>query len=173
MKNLEILISNGHDTNRYRDLANDAMHRLQQTLQFEMRLAVTILWWDYRASPPTVVPRGALAAASLATVDRSNAVVAIFGSRVPNVTTQEIHRAFQRRRDGQPIDVFVFVNETRMSDEHRTFFTEIRDAYGEEIIYQAYANPIEFQAQLYTLLFKYLFEQLATANPDLLSGAAA
>jgi hypothetical protein len=173
MKHLEVLISNGHDTNRYRDLANDAMQRLQQTLQFEMRLAVTLLWWDYRASPPTVVPRGALAAASLATVDRSNAVVAIFGSRVPDVTTQEIRRAFQRRRDGQTVDVFVFVNPTKMGDEHRAFFAEISDTYGEEIVYQAYSGPVEFQAGLYTLLFKYLFEQLATANPDLLSGAAA
>jgi hypothetical protein len=173
MKHLEILISNGHDANRYRDLANDAMHRLQQTLQFEMRLAVTILWWDYRASPPTVVPRGALAAARLATVDRSNAVVAIFGSRLPDVTTEEIHRAFQRRRDGESVDVFVFVNDTKMSDQHRDFFAEILNAYGEQIVYQAYSTPIEFQAQLYTLFFKYLFEQLATANPDLLSGAAA
>jgi hypothetical protein len=173
MKHLEILISNGSDTNRYRDIANDALRRLQQTLQFDMRLAVTILFWDYRDAPPTVVPRDALAAASLATVDRSNAVVAIFGRRVPDITTQEIRRAFQRRRDGTAVDIFVFVNQQRMTAEHQDFFDEIRDTFGEMIVYQSYSNPVEFQARLYTLLFKYLFEQLATANPELLAGAVA
>jgi hypothetical protein len=173
MRTVNIFVSCGGDMNAHRDLAADAIRRLQQLLQFEMNLSVTINHWDFRFATPDVVPRGALATTSLTNVDRSDALIAIFGRRVPVITRQEIHEAFARRQRGEVQAIFVFANPDQLSDAHREFFAEVENAFGEEIVFGHYSNRLTFQAALYTMLFRYLFEQLGTANPALMSGAAA
>jgi hypothetical protein len=172
MRTINIFVSCGSDMNGHRDLAVDAIRRLQQLLQFEMNLEVTINHWDYRLATPGVVPSGALAATSLANVDRSDALIAIFGRRVPVITQHEIREAFMRRQRGETQAVFVFANPDQMTDRHRTFFTEIEQTFGEEIVFGHFANRTTFQAALYTMLFRYFFEQLGTANPALVGEAA-
>jgi hypothetical protein len=66
MRAIDIFISGGSDTNKHRHLAAEAIERLRQALQYELRLDVTITSWDYRHATPTVVPEGSLAAVSLA-----------------------------------------------------------------------------------------------------------
>jgi hypothetical protein len=173
VRNIDIFVSNGGDTNGYRDLVADAISRLRQMIRYEMNLAVTISYWDYRDATPDVVRRGTLSATSLANVDRSDALIAIFGKRVPEITTKEIHQAFRRRQDGKQQAVFVFANPAQLAEAHRAFFKEIEETYGEEVVFGHYSNKLNFQAGLYTTLTRYLFEQLATANQALLGGAAA
>ena len=170
MPNIELFVSCGSDRDSYRDVAKDAIERLRQVIQFEMGLDVTIAYWDYRTATPTVVPRGALASMSLANVDRSDALVAIFGRRVPRITKQEIRRAFERRRRGERQEVFVFAHPGLITSQHDGFFQRIEDDFGETIVYAPYSNRLTFQASLYTTLFQYLFGQLGTANPALLAG---
>jgi hypothetical protein len=171
MLNIELFVSCGSDRDAYRDIAKDAFERLRQVIQFEMKLDVTIANWDYRAATPTVVARGALASTSLANVDRANALVAIFGRRVPSITREEVRRAFERRRGGERQVVFVFAHPGLLSPRHRSFLQEVEDDFGETIVYAPYTNQVTFQASLYTTLFQYLFGQLGTANPALLTGA--
>jgi hypothetical protein len=168
MPNIELFVSCGSDRDRYRDVAKDAIERLRQVIQFEMRPDVTIAYWDYRIATPTVVPVGTLAATSLANVDRSDALVAIFGKRVPNVTTQEVREAFERRRRGEKQDVFMFAHPGLMTPQHDELLKAIENDYGETIVYAPYRDQLSFQGSLYTTLFKYLFEQLGIANPALL-----
>jgi hypothetical protein len=171
MLNIELFVSCGSDRDGYRDIAKDAFERLQQVIQFEMGLDATIAYWDYRMATPTIVARGALASTSLANVDRANALVAIFGRRVPTITREEIRRAFERRRGGERQEVFVFVHPGLLSPRHATFFREVEDDFGETIVFSPYTNQVTFQALLYTTMFKYFFGQLGTANPALLTGA--
>jgi hypothetical protein len=168
MLNIEVFVSCGSDRNGYRDVAKDAIERLRQLIRFEMTLEATIEYWDYRTATPTVVPRGGLAATSLANVDRSDALVAIFGRSLPNITTQEIRRAFERRERGEAEDVFVFVNPGLKTARHDAFFDRIEHDFGETIIWTPYTSRLTFQAGLYTTLFRYLFDQLGRASPALL-----
>jgi hypothetical protein len=110
VQRVELFISNGSDTNRYRDVAADVGHRLTQLLQYELGYDVGIVNWDYRRATPTVVPAGTLASTSLRMVDRAEALVAIFGRRDPTVTKEEIRQAFRRLDTGEAVDVFVFAN---------------------------------------------------------------
>jgi hypothetical protein len=52
LRDVQIAIANGSDTNRYRDVAADALDRLRQLLQFELHYDVTISNWDYRRVSP-------------------------------------------------------------------------------------------------------------------------
>jgi hypothetical protein len=171
MRAIDIFISGGSDTNRHRDLASEAIDRLRQVLQYELGLDVTITSWNYRHATPTVVPGGTLAATSLANVDRSDVLVGIFAKSLPRITQEEVREALTRRQNGESQELFVFANPNRLTARHWDFFNELRDTFGEEIVFGHYTDRVTFQASLYTTLFKYLFERLTTANPPLLSGA--
>jgi hypothetical protein len=172
MRVIDIFISGGSDTDRHRDVAADAISRLRQVIEYEMRLDVTLRNWDYRLSSPTVVPRGGLSAASLANVDRSDALVAIFGRRLPRITQDEIRRAFVRRQRGEQEEVFVFANRDRLTDRHNDFFEGIENEFNEAIVFAYYSDLLSFQAIVYSTLFGFLFTQLVTASPSLLPGGA-
>jgi hypothetical protein len=173
VRNIDVFIANGSDTNAYRDIGVDVISRLRQLLQYEMNYDVTISNWDYRAATPRVIQKGTLAATSLMNVDRSQAMIGIFGRRVPGITTKEIRRAFERRLAGDEFEIFVFANPKLVTDEHDVFFQEIVNTFGEEIDYGQYRNRLEFQALLYTTLIRYLIERLKISNPALLPGGAS
>jgi hypothetical protein len=172
-RTFEFLVSASSDTDHLRDLADASIRRFQQVLRTELRLPIFFESWDYREATPTVVPRGALAATSLATVDRSSAVIPIFGRRLGRIASQEISRAFDRRQRGEDIQVVAFVHPDQRTARQREFFNGITETYGEEIVFAEYHDRLEFQGRFDAWLFRYLFERLTTANPELLSGAAA
>lgn len=172
MRDVQVFISNGSDTDRYRETAADVLGRLRQLLQFEMQYDVTISNWDYRLSSPTIVPAGSLATASLRIVDRSHALIAIFGRRCPRITCEEVRRAFQRRAAGEPIEVFIFVNPSLRTGQHDSFFMDLHDTFGLEPVWAEYNSRLSFQAHVFTTLVGFLLEHLQISNPALLGGAA-
>jgi hypothetical protein len=172
VQSVGIFISNGSDTNRYRDTASDVLARLRQLLQYELHYDVTLANWDYRRASPTVVPSGTMAATSLSIVDQSHALVAIFGRRCPRITCQEIRRAIERRVSGERIEVFIFLNPGLRTPEHDTFFNQLGADFAVEPVWAAYTSQVTFQAQLFTTLMRFLLEHLEISNPGLISGAA-
>lgn len=172
MHNVEVFISNGREEDRYRDIGVDVLSRLQHLLRYELGYDVAIGNWDYRHAPPTVVAAGGLAATSLRMVDRSQCLVAIFGRRMPPITTAEVRQAFELRQSHSEIDVFVFANPDRVTDRYHAFVREISDTYGEQIQWAPYADPLSFQAILYITLTKFLLERLATGIPAFLTRGA-
>ena len=60
MRDVQVFISNGYDTNRYRDTAREVLDSLKELLQYKMEYDVTLSNWDYRRAPPAVVPAGSL-----------------------------------------------------------------------------------------------------------------
>jgi hypothetical protein len=173
MRAITFFVSGGSDTNRQRDIAEDTIRRLGQVIESELLLDATLRSWDYRISTPTVVPRGGLAGPSLSNVDRSEALVAIFGARLPSVTQEEIRHQFRRRRDGEPVEVYVFVNPSKLTDRHWEFFGAIEHDFGEAIVFAQYMTNLDFQALLYSTLFNFLFRQLATSTPPLVGRGLA
>lgn len=170
MRNVDVFISNGSDTNRYRDTVADTLRRLRQLLQYEMGYDVTITNWDYRVGSPTVVRAGALASASLGIVDRSHALVAIFGRRCPKITCDEIRRALMRRSGGERLEIFTFVNPALKTVSHQAFFDTIVNDFGEELVWAPYEDRLSFQATLFTTLVRFLLEHLEISNPALVAG---
>jgi hypothetical protein len=62
---VELMISNGADTNRYRDIAVNVAADVEHLFTYELGQTVGIRAWDYRNDNPHVVTAGALAARSL------------------------------------------------------------------------------------------------------------
>lgn len=164
-----IMVACGGDRDRYRDVASDAISRLRQVFESDWNRAATIIEWDYRRAPPEVVRAGGLATTSLLNVDRSDALIAILGKRVPTITRLEIRRAFESRRSGIPKAIFVFANPSLWTRKHDELNAELEAEYGEGFIYAPYQDRMTFQASLYTSLFRFLFERLAVSNPPLIS----
>lgn len=171
MRDIQVFISNGSDTDRYRDVAADVLNRLRQLLQYELGYDVTISNWDYRNAPPGVVPAGSLAGVSLGVVDRSNALIAIFGRRCPRITRDEVRRALERKSAGEDIELFTFVNPRLKTTQHDAFFAEMRADFGVEIVWAPYANRLTFQAQVFTTGIGFLLKHLEIGNPTLLGTA--
>lgn len=165
MIDVRIMTSNGADTNRYRDVVNDVLVRMNHMLSNELTLDVTLTNWDYRQDVPRLVPAGELAARSLNMVDRAEALLAIFGRRLPSITCAEIRRAFERRQHGEQCEVWVFLNRDRVTGEHRRFFDELAVEFGEEIVYAHYSNTLDFQARLFTTLVSFVLRRLSVQWP--------
>lgn len=167
MRQVAFFISNGSDTNRYRDTAVDVIRRLQQLLQAELNYDVALTEWDYRLASPTIVPVGGLAGPSLRVVDRSRVCVAILGRRCPRVTQEEIKEMLTRRQRGEAVELFLFVNESQMTSDHHSLFAEITAAFGVELVWAPYSDRVTFQATLFTTVVRFLLEHLEIRNPAL------
>ena len=157
---VEIVISNGHDTDPFRDIAAGVVDTLNHLFAYEMGANFRFAVWDYRLDPPRLVPAGALPARSLAMVDRSEAVLAIFGATLPEITCKEVARSMEARRAGQPHDLWVFVDSEHPSAERSTFFHELRDEFGEEIQYTSFSSELDFQAKVFETLTLFALKRL-------------
>ena len=167
MRRVEVFISNGSDTDHYRDTALDVLRRLQQLFQAELNYDVAITNWDYRIASPTLVPAGALAGPSLRVVDRSHACVAIFGRRCGLVTRQEVREMLEREARGEPVRLFVFVNPAQRTQVHDDFFADLAATFGWEPAWGPYSDRLSFQGILFTTLLGFLLEHLEIRNPEL------
>jgi hypothetical protein len=167
MREVALFISNGSDTNRYRDTAGDVIRRVQQLLHTELNYDVALTEWDYRLASPTMVPAGGLAGPSLRLVDRSLACIAIFGGRCPPITREEIKEMVERLQRGEEVGLFVFVNPAQKGPDHDAFFAEIATTYGFEVAWAPYSDRLTFQGTLFTTLMRFLLEHLEIRNPAL------
>lgn len=165
---IEVFISCGSDVNRYRDIGDAVLRRLQHMLVRELALEVRLDTWDFREAAPHVVPAGNVSSLSLAMVEQSNALVAIFGRRSPRITRQEIRRAFEMRQAGRPVEIFTFMNPGQKQSVHDNFLDAVRDEFQEQIVWTPYSNGLEFQAKLFTTLTAYALRRVSASYPALL-----
>lgn len=167
---VEVFISGGADTDECRDVSLAVIRHLQQMFQKTMGVPISIGNWDYRIDPPAVVPGGAVATRSLQMVERSNALVAVFGAAVPEITCQEIRQGFQLRSEGNSVEVWTFLNPDAKTEDHETFLRNINEEFGVQIVYTPYRNLLEFQAMLFTTMIPYLLRRIEDAGVPLLGG---
>ncbi len=168
MIQVDVFISGGSDSTRYRNVAAETLASLQHMFQNELRSDLFIRNWDYRRDAPRIVPRGQVSSRSLAMVERTNILVAIFHRRLPPITCQEVRRAFERRRAGDHVDAKVFVHRAYEADpDLRAFFNAISDEFAEDIVYQQYGTALEFQGFLFTTLTPLLLQIVSGGSPIL------
>ena len=154
------MISNGAETNVFRDIAVDVRQRLSHLFTYEMPTELQIIDWDYRLDMPRIVPLGGLPARSLTMVDEADAVLAIFGGPVTEIARQEVRHSFEVRQQGRPLQLWAFVDAGQPEEERTAFFAELRDEFGEEIVYTKFSNALEFQAMVFVTLTKFALEHL-------------
>jgi hypothetical protein len=168
MIQVDIFVSGGSDSVRFRNVAATTLVLLQHMFQNELRSDLFIRNWDYRNDAPRIVPRGQISSRSLAMVERTDILVAIFHRRLPPITCAEVRRIFERRRAGHQVQAKVFVHRTYEGDQDlRAFFKAISDDFAEDIVYQPYGSPIEFQGYLFTALTPLLLQIARGGSPDL------
>ncbi len=168
MVDIEVFISCGSDVNRYRDIGQTVLRRLAHMLVRELGLAVRLDTWDFREAAPRVVPAGSVSSLSLAMVGQAQALIAIFGRKCPQVTREEITKAFEMRRAGDPVEVFTFVNPQQREAAHDAFFQTISDDFQEQILWTPYSNSLDFQAKVFTTLTSYALRRASGSYPALL-----
>lgn len=167
MTAVKVMISNGKDTNLYRDRAQDVLARVQHMFLYGMQTELYVTEWDYRRDASTLVAAGGVATRSLAMVDYSEALLAILGPTVPKITSQEIRRACERRQRGETVELWTFVNPDQATDRHNRFFSGIKRDFSLEIVWSEYRNELEFQATLFTTLFPYLSQRAGARYPGI------
>lgn len=165
MLEVAVMISNGENEDPYRDCAKRVIERLNHMFRQDLNQALYVTNWDYRLDPPGVVPAGDLAVRSLSMVTRSEALVAIFGSTVPDITAQEVRRAFEKRRRGTSMPVWTFLNPGLKGHRHETFVEEIRNDFNEQIVWAHYTDLLDFQGLLFTTLTPYLLKRSGANFP--------
>lgn len=159
---IRVLISCGADVNHLRDIARDCLGRLTQMLDDDLKANLILREWDYRYDAPTDVPAGHLADRSLEMVDHADAVLAILGARVPEVTSREIHRVYEAREGGQPKLLWLFLNPAERGADHDHLIATVRDEFGVDIIWTPYTSDMDFQAKVFTTLVPYLVRRTST-----------
>ncbi|HEX3840765.1 MAG TPA: hypothetical protein VHU85_08235 [Acidimicrobiales bacterium] len=156
MIEIRVMIANGGDTMGYRDRALDVIQRVNHLFLHELNLEMSVTNWDFRRDTPTVIPEGTMAYRSLSMVDRSEVVLAIFGPTVPKITRKEMWHAFERRRAGDAVDVWTFVDPRKLGKVHTDYFGKIKKEFHEEIVWTEYRNKSDFQGTMFTTMFRYL-----------------
>jgi hypothetical protein len=157
---IRLFISCGEDVSILRDIAQDVVRRLNQMLMYQMELPVQISEWDYRDDPGTVVEAENYAKRSLELVDRSDAMVNIFGAQVPEVTRLEVRRAFELRIEGTEKPLWPFLNPAQKNDDHRRLLAEIEADFAPwMLVYEPYDDELDFQAKLFTALVPYVMKR--------------
>jgi hypothetical protein len=154
------MISSGDDRKRHRDIAVEMAARVSHLFTHQLDEPVTIRQWDYRLDNPTVVRAGTLPTRSLSMVDRSECLLAILGKSVPPITSQEILRAFERRRAGSSVEFWMFLDPRKKTRGHEDFLQRIKTDFGEEVVYAEYQSDLQFQATVTMTLVEYVFKQL-------------
>src|SRR5437773_1359276 len=149
------MISSGGDRKRYRDVAVDIATRVSHLFTHQLNEPVTIRQWDYRFDNPTVVAVGTLPTRSLSMVDSSECLLAILGKNVPPIASQEMKRAFERRRAGSAVEFWMFLDPRMKTRKHEDFLRRIKTDFGEEIVYAEYQSELELQAAVAMTLVEY------------------
>ena len=159
---VNLMISNGGDTNRLRDIASSAATQIAHHFTYELGQPVTFANWDYRRDAPGVVPAGKLAARSLAMVEQCECLLAIFGPTVPNITSQEVIRFLERRQAGERVDFWLFLNPDEKGPDHDQFLYDVTKRFGIDIVWSGYRDELEFQGKVMTTLFGFLTQRVFT-----------
>lgn len=162
MRRLRIMVSSADDADRWRDIVEDVRQRLQHSYQNEVGLFYILDSWDYRMATPTVVPRGELAGPSLAAVRASHCLILIVEGRVGDVSREEVLEAFERRANGDIIEVRVFLHEGGDEAALRELADQVLAKYNEQIVRTKFSDELNFQARM----FCCLNEELLRGNGD-------
>ena len=166
MLNIALMISNGSDTNRFRNIAKSVASQVAHLFYYDLEWeAVAISEWDYRLDNPGIVPAGGLSARSLSMVERSQCLLAILGPTVPKITSQEIKRVFQLRQSGSPMELWMFLNPKQLGKDHHVFLESFPAEFGEDIRYSPYTDALTFQSLAFKTLTGYVIRQLRARNP--------
>lgn len=155
MHAITVFISCGADMNAFRDLALGVIRALEN-ITLQMRLPVVLQNWDFRDSPPEVVPSGQLAARSLQMLEQSQLLVGILGADIPTVTSQEIDRALDLYISGGTMQVMIFIVEAAKGPIHDDFLADIKQRHGLQVIYQEFASELDFQRKLFVALTPHI-----------------
>ena len=105
-----------------------------------------------------------MAVRSLSMVDLSEVVLVIFGAKVPKITRKEMLRAFERRKSGSRVEVWAFV-DPRTIQKPEELFAKIKRKFDEEVVWTPYRGKTDFQATMFTTMFKYLSERCGAKFP--------
>lgn len=165
MIELGTLVSGGAAIDRYRDVANEVLAAVEQIMR-RAGARFSILNWDWREEPPGVVPRGDYAALSLRMVERSNVLVALLADTVPTTTREEILHSFELRSRGRPVQVLIFVERAASHDRLDELIDEVRDRFGEQIMYQQFQDEFDLQRKLFVALVPLALALTGFAAPE-------
>ena len=103
MIGVKVMISNGTDTDDYRNRAQDVIARLQHMFLYQMKAELYLTEWDYRRDPSMVVKAGEIATRVSQWLTRQRPYLPFWGPTVPRITSQEIRRACERIRNGEAV----------------------------------------------------------------------
>jgi hypothetical protein len=152
MRRLSVMVSCADDANRWRDIVEGVRRHLQHSYQFELNLPYAIDSWDYRIATPTVVPRGRMAGPSLAAVGRSECLIVIVDGRVGPISREEVLEAFKLQASGQNREVHVFLRAGGDQDGLQELVDEVRETYGQQILWTTFDGELDFQARIFCCL---------------------
>ena len=163
MVGVDIFISCGAEVERYREIGHNALVQIEHMFRYELDVPLAIGNWDFRRDAPRIVVPGGLATRSLSMVERTNAMIAIFGAALPQITCQEIRKAFRLRQAGNPVEVWLFLSQQLRSRRHTDFLARIRRDFGQQVVFAQYGDELEFQAKLFTSVIPFLLTRFRQA----------
>lgn len=161
---INLFISCASDVDDLRDVAADVMERLTQMFTSQTPWEVYIYHWDYRRDPGGPIPATEFAARSLEEVRKAEAMIAIFGERIGDVSRREVRLAFELRKTRGNYHVWPFVDPAKKGDDHRRLMRGIANSYSPyRLVYGPYTDPLDFQAKLMTALVPYVLRRVGVA----------
>lgn len=171
---IRVAIVGAADADPYRTVASSVLGHFQSVLFDDLGYPIALHAWDYKSDTPRLVPKGRLAARSVQMVQNSETMIAVFEEDVGPVTKDEVREMVERRRDGEPVEVMVFLNPGKKGEELDGFFESLARECDWEPSWTPYTDELEFQALVFKALLKFIIPRLGTfQTPPLLPEAPA
>jgi hypothetical protein len=155
---VQVFISCGESRNTFRNAGVEVIRQLGQFLVSE-RGGPVLFNWDYRTDLPRDVPAGELARRSLEMVDQAHILVGILGNDVPDLTRQEIIRAYERRARGEQMHPYVFADPNMANPDRDRLLRRVNRVFGRDILWGSYKTRTDFIHLMYLTLFRFLLER--------------
>lgn len=158
-----IFISGGDETNRQRNTALATFRTVEQ-MYGRLGTPLAIKNWDFRIEPGETIPAGTFSRRSIQEARNAYAVIGIFGGSVPlpPVTKLELEDFYKRHAEGEDVDIAVFMKRP-VSRAHHAWRKKVERQHNIEIVYDDYADNIEFQRRLFSRLMIMLLPTLPPA----------
>jgi len=157
---IQVLVSAADEEHRLRKIASEAFVRINHMLVQVYNARILLNEWNYQLDPAREVRPGHLADRSLQAVERSELVIAIVGRSVGQIAKQEVLHHYKLKGLGlAPRTLWLFAHKPRPRTAHylplADLVKEVKESYGEEIVYKEVGSELDFQASLMLQLLPY------------------
>jgi hypothetical protein len=170
---VRVLFSFATDVGRYRLIGRGVIDRINQMFTYNYRVPVRAIQWEYAQDIPGLSPKGHIADRSREIVAMSQLVILILGTRLGEISAEEIRAALESRQRGDYKELWLFRWTNHSDDAYEQLRTTVISDFEEEFRWTPFGSGLDLQGLLFTSLIPHLMRAVTPSYAPTAPGLPA